>query len=312
MIFKVFPIILFLTLLIFPGSGFASGRKDKVRLAKIPFLKNRRLSWPVIPFIKGKFYKIGKSGKEPPALQQTKVKVAYDSENLYLLIHAEEDNMDRVVTLFSGPEVWRDDDLEIFIDTNMARATYFQFVVSVSGEKYAWSPERKGLSKGWSAKVTKGADWWAVEVILPLRLLGVVPSPGKILGVSFDRERRAGGELELSTWTPPIGFHRPQDFGYLVMNNYYDSLNLLSTSIRESLKGIAPFLPGIKDDGDGKIMTEVQKWQELAQVAEEYLKNRNLSDGEFFHWLKEWGKLKRSSKLKEIKYAIKIQTLLHQ
>ena len=46
--------------------------------------------------------------------------------------------------------------------------------------------------------------------------------------------------------------------------------------------------------------------------SDKYIKNRNLNDVNFFYWLKEWGKLKRTAKLKELKYEVKMETLLQQ
>jgi len=289
--------------------GVVAQPVSEIRCGEIPFLKDNKLNWSEIPFLKGKFFKAGKV-KGPLASQQTKVKIVYDRENLYLLVRCSEKNMDKVVALFNGPDVWKDDCIEIFIDTNLDRTTYFQFVVSVSGEKYGWGLDRrKGITEDWDAKVNKGPDYWQVEITLPFHLLKMEPHSGNIIGVSFCRERRAG-TTEYSTWTPPRGFHKPDEFGRLIFGSYYDFLRITAKSIKKSLQEINPYLKEIPDES--KIISKVQKWQALLQEAETYIKNHNLNDTKFSLWIKRWEELKETTKLKGVEYEIKLERLLNQ
>jgi len=297
-------ILTFFTLLSSSGGELIAAGALEIRCGEIPFLKDKRPSWSKIPFLKGKFLKAGKV-KGPPVSQQTRVKAVYDKENLYFLFFCEEKNMENVVAFHSGPDVWKDDCIEIFIDSNLDETTFFQFVVSVSGEKYAWGINTENI-KGWSAEVTRGSNYWKAEIIIPFSLLGIKPYTGNILGISFCRERRAG-ELELSTWTPPYGFCKPEDFGRLVLGSYYDFLEITSKSIKESLEKI---LEEVTDEN--KVISKVQKWEDLLKEAKGYIENHNLDDIKFSSWLREKENLEKTINLEEVKYEIKMEELLNR
>lgn len=149
---------------------------------------------------------------ETPAPVQTTAWVGVHQGTFYLGFRAEEPNPATIVASVTEPggPVWNDDCIELFVDGNLDLQAARQLVVNSLGvvtalqQRGEWAPEVL-------AAVQVGQDAWTGEVALSLADLGIT---GTEFGLNICRERRAGGGLELSCWSPTGGaFNQPGRFG---------------------------------------------------------------------------------------------------
>ncbi|MFO7945518.1 MAG: carbohydrate-binding family 9-like protein, partial [Armatimonadota bacterium] len=143
----------------------------------------------------------------------TDVRLLCDGKNLYFGITCHEDKMDYLtagITRDGGP-VWQDDCVEIFVDSNIDRATYKQVAVNSLGVQ-AWNAKPDSTWRADSHVETKlYDDRWTVEMSIPMDDLGLT---GSQFGLNVCRERRPMERLELSCWSPTGGgFGTPSRFG---------------------------------------------------------------------------------------------------
>ncbi len=154
-------------------------------------------------------------GKGLPALPTT-VYIGYDSQAVYVaakLFDPQPNQLRRAVTEPDG-EVWRDDCLELFIDTKGERRTYARLAVNALGTKYDSEGRDAAANFQWDVATSLAPDGWSVEIRLPFAQQ-TAPQPGDrwILGVA----RNAVRVSELSTWARhQKSFHELQSFGTLI------------------------------------------------------------------------------------------------
>ncbi len=150
----------------------------------------------------------------------TEARIAYDAANLYVSFRCHEPKLSELVTTVTKRDgaVWDDDSVEIFIDTNLDRKTYYQFVINANGVVY----DGLGRDGAWNgkctAKASREADAWTLEVAIPWKTIGMdAPKPGTQLGfeVARNREPKPG---ELTQWAPTFGGnHAPGRFGTIII-----------------------------------------------------------------------------------------------
>jgi hypothetical protein len=166
------------------------------------------------------------SGAPAPAAVQTRFKALYDEGALYLGIECDEPHLDGLkaeVTEHDGM-VWGDDCIEVFFDP-AGEGRYFHHLIFNS--KGVWFDEYAadyGLvhAKSWDcplqvgAKVDAAAKVWRLEIKLPFAALKLNTDARPDWLFNICRERYAGGDQDLSTWSPLKGdFHAPKLFGKL-------------------------------------------------------------------------------------------------
>lgn len=162
-----------------------------------------------------------------PAGQPTEVRMLYDDVNLYITVHCVEPRFDLVraeITEHDG-DLWTDDAIELFLDTNLDRETYFHYIVNSKGVTYDARyvpPDGRPTGKAWDGpcdiRTGTTADAWTLEITLPWSSLDIPsPRPGDRMGLQIARSRRAG-RRELSRWAPTFvpGNHTPERFGWLI------------------------------------------------------------------------------------------------
>lgn len=155
---------------------------------------------------------------------QTRFKVLFDDDALYVAIECDEPSLDTRVTRWADHdrEIYNDDSVEFFLDPAGEGSYYQHFIVNSKG---SWCDEAAadyGLvrSKLWNFPLEAGAaaddaaKTWTVEVRLPLAALPFAVPPGSDWLWNVTRTRRAGGgEPQYSTWSPLRGsFHSPRQF----------------------------------------------------------------------------------------------------
>jgi hypothetical protein len=165
-------------------------------------------------------------GKNPPAAVQTRFKVLFDDDALYVGVECDEPNLDKLVARYTehDQDVYRDDCVEVFFDPAGEGRYYHHFVVNTKGAWYDDTGADYGLvhAKLWEfplqvgTQVDAGAKQWRVEMRIPFAGLDLRGSAKADWLFNVTRERYAGGGLELSTWSPLKGnFHAPRLFGKL-------------------------------------------------------------------------------------------------
>lgn len=164
--------------------------------------------------------------KPVPKNVQTQVWLLYDDEKLYIAARMLEPDMAELQATVADHDgnVWQDDDLEIFLDPGKKKdaSDYFQIVVNALGAvaDQRGAPDVSGDvawdCKGCTVKAAKGDKFWAVEMAIPLKALGVAkPLVGTHWGVNFARDRKAGA-AEKSNWAN-MGpqWHQPDMFAHI-------------------------------------------------------------------------------------------------
>jgi len=119
--------------------------------------------------------------------------------------------------------IWNDDCVELFIDANLDRKTYCQFIANaVNGRADAAAAPRRDPKAAllhdfdWASRSHIGVDFWSVEFAIPFRSLNLpAPRPGADgacdIGLTVCRERYPDNEY--CSWHG--WFHRPEGFGIL-------------------------------------------------------------------------------------------------
>ncbi len=126
-------------------------------------------------------------------------------------------------------ELWRDDAVEVFLDTEGLGRRYVEIQVNpdgvVSDALVEWSLAIDFASavrwdaRGLEAKTTRDSEVWTAAIMIPWAALGMPgpPPPGSALRANFcrvDRDRREPPAYSYQAWSPTRGwFHRPQKFG---------------------------------------------------------------------------------------------------
>ncbi len=162
-----------------------------------------------------------KKGKRPTtAPQQTTVLMVHDGTNLYISAICQESKIDKLVATQKqrDSDVFRDDSIEVFLDTNQDRKTYYQIVVNSTSTVYDATNIRTRdghhVDRDWNCGVTAtaetGKNIWTVELAIPLADLG---SPNIAKGARWNfnigRERWAAS----AEFSSVIGdFHNPNLF----------------------------------------------------------------------------------------------------
>lgn len=169
---------------------------------------------------------VDNAGQPRPVDVQTRFKVLYDAEALYVAAECDEPQIGTLKTRYSAHDndVYQDDCIELFMDPAGDGRYYHHFVVNSKGAWYDDYGADYGLVhvKRWecpldaAGSVEAAARAWRCEVRIPLAALQLTPDAGSTWLWNVTRERYAGGRTELSTWTPLKGnFHQPKLFGKL-------------------------------------------------------------------------------------------------
>ena len=183
----------------------------------------------------------GATGK--PAEAQTSAAVGYDDERLHFLVTCVEPNVAGLVAKARGKDavVFPDDCVEIFISPTGSQKDYYHFAANALGSRYDEKVKNKGWDANWTAKGHVGKDQWTLQIAIPFSALGGRPSRDAVWWVNVDRQRQAGGKLQLSSWSPTgQDFHRVANFGRLVFADDYAAC--LTTNIITPFQSRTPLL----------------------------------------------------------------------
>lgn len=149
-----------------------------------------------------------------PAIKQTTAYLLHDDQALYVAFECLEPKMAGLVArcLERDGSVFSDDCVELFLDTNRDRQTYFHFAVNPLGTQ----SDEEGMDRTWDARWQAAAgrekDRWVVEMRIPFSELKLGEAVPFAWGINFNREEKQLGEN--SSWAfVGRSFHTPAKFG---------------------------------------------------------------------------------------------------
>ncbi|MGI5817678.1 MAG: sugar-binding protein [Armatimonadota bacterium] len=175
-----------------------------------------------------------------PARHYRRAWAAYDDRHLYLGVRLEREpgTVLRAAVLEDGnPAIWKDDEVEVFIDPFNSGTEYHQLIVNSRAALYdathcyAEVPDARAASPGatvlermtdakWDSGVVRAVhvedQWWSVEMALPLASVGLDGAPaGHRLGLNLTSADWDTGEY--TTLSPNDDWHDPRQFGVAVL-----------------------------------------------------------------------------------------------
>lgn len=165
-------------------------------------------------------FKGWQSGK--PARFKTSVKIARDSENLYITACCYHPDMKKVIASLKRKEhdskVWSDECFEIFFSPVSCPDKYFQIVINPAGTVLDACVITGDMDRKWESgiKVETSVqdDSWTLEAAIPLKNLDS-DNHTKKWKFNVCREKRLDPE-EFSCWSPTYGgFETVSNFGVL-------------------------------------------------------------------------------------------------
>ncbi len=139
--------------------------------------------------------------------QPTAFQIAYDAQNLYVLIRAYDSEPDKIVGRVSRRDEDRQSDrVGIFIDSYHDRRTAFEFTVDAAGSKCDALHSEGGSStdKNWDAvwyvKTGRNDSGWVAEMRIPFSQLRFSDQEEHVWGLEVYRDLHR--KKELSIWQP--------------------------------------------------------------------------------------------------------------
>ena len=160
-------------------------------------------------------------------LPSTTMAFLYDEENLHFKIIGDEPVPDKMVQKYFGnnaPCLWEGDCVELNLATDPTDLSkVFQFVIAPDGSVYDAELAALGsIGVSWnlpglkvSSRIANGS--WTVEMIMPLKGLGVTPFAERIKGNVY-RRRMANGDDRTANWSPTLVSRNyiPELFGHMI------------------------------------------------------------------------------------------------
>lgn len=179
-------------------------------------------------------------GKNPELLK-TSVKVSSDSEFLNLIFDCEEPETAKTVAperKTDDPDIWKDNNVEIFLDPGGERKGFYQIMVNSKGaltDQYctALGSNTQGdlnWNSGAQIKTETVPSGWKAVIRIPLKSFGEPLNPKGVVA-NFTRNRVLGNGQQYYTWSPflRLRFHELENFGTLVPEPEKNA-NILNTS----------------------------------------------------------------------------------
>ena len=158
-----------------------------------------------------------------PASEQTIGHLGYDDKNLYIAFKCLDLQVENIVAYEKEHDgrVWEDDAIEIFLDTNHDKNSYYHLITNSIGTQFnqlrntakrITTPKDEKWNANWEIKTSVEENYWAVEIAIPFKELGIKsPKSGEVWGVNFARSYRG---RECSQWSCTFGGnHTPKRFG---------------------------------------------------------------------------------------------------
>lgn len=199
--------------------------------------------WQGVPQMSGFTLITGERGL---AQQQTIGRIVHSGNSLYIGVEMLESHIKELRAVYRERDsrVWEDDCLEIFIDTNHDRRTYYHFIANSLGTQYDGRGVDKSWDGDWKVKTSLGEKSWIAEISIPFTTLNAQPEKGALWGFNLTRARYPASIMELSAWSNlgEKSFHVPERFGYLVFESFEEQLRKDLSALKIKREEIAKLL----------------------------------------------------------------------
>ncbi|MFO8081356.1 MAG: sugar-binding protein, partial [Armatimonadota bacterium] len=167
------------------------------------------------------------SGSE--AEVQTRAWVLQGESALEVIVECMEPQMDALVAESQPAEgdvrVFEDDCVEIFISPTGAEDDYFHFAVNALGATFDERVKDTAWDADWTAEAHRGDERWWIRATIPHEALEADPGTSLMWWFNVSRQRRAGGELQLSSWSDAgSNFHDVTRWGRAVFTERFDEV----------------------------------------------------------------------------------------
>ncbi|MCD6220979.1 hypothetical protein J7K25_02330 [bacterium] len=161
---------------------------------------------------------------------QTIAYITYDDKRLYIAFESKENKDDLVANVEKrdGP-TWKDDAVEIYLQPDIKKPDYIQFIGNPNGAIYDTKETLKWNGK-WQFENKLHGGKWTCEISIPFEELGVSsPKDGDIWGINLCRDVRFQKKQGYySSWSPARNFENPKTFGRVVFKENIPAVKLLS------------------------------------------------------------------------------------
>jgi len=163
------------------------------------------------------FLVLTQTGKRVKPKEPTEAYLCTDGKNLLIGIKCYDSQIDKIranVKEDGGP-VWSDDSVEIFIDTNFDRKTYYHFAINSLGKIYVQNKEK---NLPWKREIKVATDvnkkekYWSVEVAIPLSSLDLSPLTSTKWGINLGRENPKINEYSCNSPVSYMNFHDVKNY----------------------------------------------------------------------------------------------------
>ncbi len=151
-----------------------------------------------------------------PASAPTSIWMFWDETSLYLAVRCTEPNLDELSLRATKRDTsaWSDDSVEVFLDMDLSRETYYQIIVSAANVVYDGYERNREWNGDFASATGREEGAWTLEMSIPWKTLGQEgPPKGKKIGFNIARNR-IQADQEFQQWAPTLSSaHRPELFG---------------------------------------------------------------------------------------------------
>ncbi|HOW66478.1 MAG TPA: carbohydrate binding family 9 domain-containing protein, partial [Candidatus Paceibacterota bacterium] len=188
-----------------------------------------------------------------PADQQTRVRLAYTREFLYIAVECLDDQPEKIraVERREDREFTADDWVEVHLDPTHSHQSKYAFFANPLGTRADANEGPSGVfNRGWSANWDCAAalttNGWTFEMRIPFSILNYERRNGQTWGLNFTRALRHTDTTSFWSYNPTDEY-KPRNFGHLTGLDLADSVFDRNWEIRfyyfKTLKNISHFLP---------------------------------------------------------------------
>ena len=150
-----------------------------------------------------------------PEVRQS-LRLLYDLEGLYVGTRYQtvpDQELRAEHTLRDDANLWRDECLEVFLDPDLDRSTYYQFVANLKGiqsdlkivdsktKPRDWDEARLWNGR-WQVETAEGSDHWSAEAFIPWETVGVEVGANLRMGLNVSRKYAPVGDPVIHSYTP--------------------------------------------------------------------------------------------------------------
>ena len=154
---------------------------------------------------------------------QTSAWLGADRTALYIAIKCIEPDQDSIIQAVDEHDgtVWLDDSIEIFIDANLDRETFYQIIINTAGVTFDAADNNASWDGPYEFFVDMNPGEWNIEIAIPWKSIGLFgqTDEGSQIGFNLQRSRSRDGlpyKARHMQWAPTnLGSQRPELFGRL-------------------------------------------------------------------------------------------------